>query len=285
MFPSLSLWPKSKSKSKESIWEEFSDGSNHKQGLEFLKRVLESSNLTELEFLHREAGLRISATSKNPLIPQPTQKRRQTHINELPDEILTDIFSRVKLPSTLASISRVCKRWSFVMKDNVLWKRICAQHTFTPLKKSTIVRKMNGKLSRCFQNSSAAALLSNLAHSSVTTNHSSSSISSKTKLYKTLKWKHVFRQNHLTHLNWRRGHVQSVTPVTPFANQRGNLCMQFDDRWVVSVALGQEGKVWDLNTGRCHMRLHGHDGIISAVKVFFGSQPLNSTHLFKFIFL
>ncbi|KAJ3212967.1 hypothetical protein HDU67_003497 [Dinochytrium kinnereticum] len=78
-------------------------------------------------------------------------------------------------------------------------------------------------------------------------------------------WKAIYKQNYMTHLNWKRGRY-IVKPATSFAGLEGKLCMQFDENWVVSVALGEDGRIWDLQTGHCHMRLIGHNGIISAVK-------------------
>ncbi|KAI9365939.1 WD40-repeat-containing domain protein [Zopfochytrium polystomum] len=83
-------------------------------------------------------------------------------------------------------------------------------------------------------------------------------------------WKRVYKQNHLTHMNWRRG-VCRVQPLDIFRNQprrpRGSLCIGFDEEWAVSVGVGQAARVWDLRSGTCRMRLVGHQGMISTVKM------------------
>ena len=47
---------------------------------------------------------------------------------------------------------------------------------------------------------------------------------------------------------------------------KGGLCVSFDDRFAVSVKLGDPGQLFDIQTGRCYMLFAGHTGMISAVK-------------------
>ncbi|KAJ3327886.1 hypothetical protein HDU76_010957 [Blyttiomyces sp. JEL0837] len=268
----------------------------------------------------------------------------------LADEILLHIFARVNHASSLSEIARVCRRWGTLLRDNVLWKRMCHAHKFQPLvvvsRRSqphhgalrrgsitgfTLSRQGSSRelevVSGSGQSSSARHGRSEAGHhvhcrqrrlrrrmgSSTPVNNNTPAANSgyvtptrrdrqsesgqgvrglegKTRshghhhipsdvirqhLVKRLgvprgpslaPWKAVYKQNYLTHLNWKKGRY-TVEPVTPFFNRRGNICLNFDENWAVSVTINDGGHVWDMNTGHCHMRLNGHEGVISTVKL------------------
>ncbi|KAI8812325.1 WD40-repeat-containing domain protein [Cladochytrium replicatum] len=79
-------------------------------------------------------------------------------------------------------------------------------------------------------------------------------------------WKKVFKDNYLTHQNWKIGKyvVRNINQIRNSTN--GQLYLNFDDRWVVSISLGDVGRMWDMHTGEIRFRFSGHNGIITAVK-------------------
>ncbi|KAJ3416613.1 Calcineurin subunit B type 2 [Chytridiales sp. JEL 0842] len=81
-------------------------------------------------------------------------------------------------------------------------------------------------------------------------------------------WKAVYRHNHLTKLNWKRGNY-TVAPLPSPQLPTGNFCMHFNDNFIVSISNQQNEfpHVWDRKTGERLMSLAGHTGVISSVKM------------------
>jgi hypothetical protein len=80
-----------------------------------------------------------------------------------------------------------------------------------------------------------------------------------------LEWKTVFKHNHLTNMNWKRGKYKLKSVAQLDGN--GNLCMHFDEKYVVSVAAGQAARFWNLEANTCHALEMVPESRITAVKV------------------
>lgn len=154
--------------------------------------------------------------------------------HSFPDEILVQVFSHVNTQSTLWQCFLVCRRWTRVLKENMIWKRICLTNEVVP-------------------------------------NRSREYLKGEAKI-----WNRVFKEHCLTAQRWRVGDCRVLRPrlqmphppVNQF-NQRNTagLSITFNDTWVMSISfdVAEQGRLWNMRTGECQVRLRGHSGAISAV--------------------
>ncbi|KAI8869049.1 WD40 repeat-like protein [Ramicandelaber brevisporus] len=70
-------------------------------------------------------------------------------------------------------------------------------------------------------------------------------------------WKDIYAERYSIERNWRRGRH---TLTTIAAHREGVLCLQFDDRILVTGGFDGLAKVWDVETGRQLRTLSGHRG-------------------------
>ncbi|KAI8822158.1 WD40-repeat-containing domain protein [Fimicolochytrium jonesii] len=168
-----------------------------------------------------------SSASADPANSNPPANRAPF----LAEEILLLILSHVNDPGTLAKSAQVSRKWKRLLNDDVLWRSFCKDRNF-----EQISRSARSKISRIQRPLPLPGI-----------------------------WKKIYKHNYLTGENWKRGACK-VSSITSADGDGRDLPMHFDDNWVVSVALGDVGKVWDIETGECHLRLNGHEGTISAVK-------------------
>ncbi|KAJ3019862.1 hypothetical protein HKX48_001691 [Thoreauomyces humboldtii] len=175
----------------------------------------------------------------------------------LADELLLGIISHVSDTASLGAVAQVCRRWNRVLDDEPLWRDLCASKRFAPLLRQT---SSNGT----GWASKLDVLMTTMRDNDRDGDDEAKDYVPRLRLA-CRHWKRIYRDNHLTNVNWKRGRYR----VRTVGGEPGgrSFHMQFDDSWVVSVASGGAGKVWDMDTGECHFRLGGHNGTISAVKL------------------
>lgn len=211
-----------------------------------------------------------------------------------------------RIPYYLANAATVCQRWDILIRDNILWMTLCRMKSFQPIlqkgqkgswqmqyqqrqkllptsssSSSIVPHPSSVKLSdsrsnlptRLSELSMPLSLPASLPSSSSSRrgrkrSSECSEVPRRRKKTESAHWKHVYRQNHLTIVNWKRGsyRVQPVVLQRIQTQPRPSLFMSFDDKWVVTVSLGAAGHLWDIGTGEYHMELSGHEGVISTVK-------------------
>lgn len=209
-------------------------------------------------------------------LPCPMESR-------IPDEMLMLIFSYLDAPGLLAA-AQVNRRWNRVLHDNMLWHQLCQRHQFLdPIKHhfSTLPTSSAFGTNNAHDTSSlrprtgsAQSTLSlELKRQGVVVKGSTSIQASHRAYEPNLEppaavslWKSQFRDSYLTWCNWRRGQYRSSAIRDQYRGGRGNLCVGFDDERVLSVALGDDGRIWDMRSGMVKYRLSGHNGMITTVK-------------------
>ncbi|TPX57523.1 hypothetical protein PhCBS80983_g03772 [Powellomyces hirtus] len=183
------------------------------------------------------------AVGESPSGAPASNFKKQDVTRLLADELLLSILTQVSDAPSLAVAAQVCRRWNRVLDDEQVWRELCTYRSFAPL-----IRR-EATQNSFFLVSFEDLLVPRVPRLTVVCRH----------------WKRVYRDNHITNVNWKKG-LCRVRTVRDVDGGEGDLPMQFDDSWVVSVAMGEAGKVWDMETGKCRLRLSGHDGTISAVK-------------------
>ncbi|KAJ8328030.1 hypothetical protein QVD99_006242 [Batrachochytrium dendrobatidis] len=223
-------------------------------------------------------------TATKPLTPSPTPPSLISldAFEEVADEIIVHILSFIHAPAELSQCAQVSRRFYRIMADNALWRVICVQKKFEPLYpsadthptqrddfkwRSIAPQNVYIPLGSSPQSENDRFSIGWPIHRGQSI-ESSGSVEHKKSGCKTQlmlsPWKQVYMENYLTWMNWLNGRYQLV-PVQRKPTQSG-LCVSFDDRFAVSVKLGDPGQLFDIQTGRCYMLFAGHTGMISAVK-------------------
>ncbi|KAI9206596.1 WD40-repeat-containing domain protein [Polychytrium aggregatum] len=186
-------------------------------------------------------------------------------ISDLPNEVLSHIFTYLhSTPSALATASAVSRHWNQVVRDDILWKRLCRARGFISLDASSGDRH---KLLHFFSWRERNPIRFSDPGPLSETTLVGSPFSSSLGLIYSWPWRKVYKENYLTAINWTKGHYRTRR-IAPNQNGRGNLAIHFDDAWVVSVVNGEEGNIqlWNMHTGHSQFKVHGHQGFVSAVK-------------------
>lgn len=196
--------------------------------------------------------------TKNFIKPATRHALPRDLINHLlADELLFKIFTFLDT-SAVSRATLVNKRWNAILRDNVLWLRLCQSRDYRHF-----VHRFGSIASS--SNSLRDPRKSRSWRRSVIYVHGIP------RPISFPPWYQVYKENYLTEQNWKRGRYQ-VSVVNNEVNN-GNLNYHFDDSIVVSTeAVGQIGDVWELNTGKLLVQLVGHSGTISTVK-------LDKTHI------
>ncbi|KAJ3267379.1 hypothetical protein HDU77_000093 [Chytriomyces hyalinus] len=197
---------------------------------------------------------------------------RERDINSvLPEEIMIQIFLNMHTNSKALALSAlVCRRWGTILRDNGLWKGLCSIKNFSPIvnphefaesvhsptqlaaRKTKLRCRCISVTKRCPSSNGAEALVEGKKKCNVNWNGVS-----------LAPWKSVYKQNLLTSMNWFTGKYT----MRPLFGGMNALCLAFDENWAVLISQGEAGKLLNVKTGRLHMHLEGHTGIISAVKL------------------
>lgn len=177
----------------------------------------------------------------------------------LPDEIWILIIMFLKNdPRTLGRLARTNKMMAILLEDNLIWRSLCNEQKFSPLK---LVKIQKGP--ELYSTNYSASSLPQSAEDSKS-NPRESRIPRNT-------WKEIFAENYQTILNWREGkytvsrverrvnhtHIQRQ----PHPNSTNNLmmCLDFNEKYAVSFNINNQNRyarIWDLTTGLEIFQIH-----------------------------
>ncbi|KAI9342340.1 WD40-repeat-containing domain protein [Obelidium mucronatum] len=185
----------------------------------------------------------------------------------LPEEILLQIFHHLhNQPKTLSSIAVTCKKWGRLLRDNNLWKQLCSVQNYTPILLSQELSSLKLRC-RCTSATRSCKTTTTGGSTQLAFMKGTKKCNVLWKGVSLAPWKAVYKQNHLTFMNWMTGKYTKKSAGFGFPHIENSLCLAVDENWAVMISQGEPGKLMDVKRGVCHLLLSGHDGIISAVKL------------------
>jgi F-box and WD-40 domain protein MET30 len=184
-----------------------------------LRGMLVQCDLTQLSFL---------AQSLSSMI-------RINFIAALPIELSFKVLSYLDAQS-LCRTAQVSKLWRFLSDDDIIWQRMCEQHTDR----------------RCIACGWGLSALVNPADLPI-----------PSTLRPRTRWKYIYASRLIVERNWREGRFMAKV-LTGHTN--GVMCLQMDDQYLITGSYDRTARIWDIETGQLIRTLTGHTSGIRALQ-------------------
>ncbi|KAL4948486.1 WD40-repeat-containing domain protein [Aspergillus filifer] len=222
------------------------------QKQQYLENILSLCNTRELSFVLNFVSPRLKI---DPFAVFPT-------------EISLRVLSFIDEPTTLARASQVSRRWHELLNDDITWKNLCENHSFTHRRPAEdnqvfiepIRNHRTHALSGLQRRSNSATIQSRDRFADLPRSLSgdwsglTSSYARKRRV-RPLSYKRHFKQKYMIESAWRRGGRCTQRHVTP--DQGVVTSLHLTPRYIVASLDNAKIHVYDIN-GKNQRTLEGH---------------------------
>ncbi|ORX63054.1 WD40 repeat-like protein [Hesseltinella vesiculosa] len=192
-----------------------------RQQEQLLTDIIDQCDHTQLAYLHNLIAPRLKVD----------------FLKRLPMEIALAILSHIDKPFTLAQIARVSRHWNKLLKDDSIWKRLCAKYAY------------------------------DIPYLHAVAQPASSPLPVLPASYRAL-----FRRKFKTNADWQRG---GQIRYVDHGLDGLVTSLQCDDKYIVVGCDNHRIEVFDTATGRKVRTLLGHEGGVWALEFKGGDDPLD----------